>query len=294
MLLIVFESTIYKTLEEKMLIDGNLNSYVLENASIDQKSKFYDSIMNNIEGYSFQIQKPEFFNNRKKSTLYSSDNHSLKKNKATSKNITFEYSTLTKDIFIDHYGAFYTDMPIDDVELIATETSNKVSKNGKSSFPLIEIIYFNILVFIVIILATEIVYIIFTSFNLKIVGLKKSLGFSNFKTLEVLIKEILLTSIVSIFLVVAIRDFVLLLQNRLSFRYVISISIYFSVIFLFNSLLALSTLFCVKSITLKDMINNHSRLLLYYKFITFFKYALIVLLSLTVAKTWEQYQTYKK
>ena len=85
---------------------------------------------------------------------------------------------------MDSVGVFYTDLSIEEINQISVQLSTSISEYVDESIPYSMILELNLLNFIILFIVILIIYCIYTSYSLKKIGIKKSMGFSNLRILH--------------------------------------------------------------------------------------------------------------
>lgn len=82
-----------------------------------------------------------------------------------------------KKIFWIVSGIFYTDLSDDEIDQLATQLSTPIIEYEDTSIPYSMILELNLFNFIILFIVILIIYGIYTSYSLKKIGIKKSMGF---------------------------------------------------------------------------------------------------------------------
>lgn len=253
----IFNTSIYNIYEKNNIAAKNLKGYVLEETSPEVLDRFYTLFT---KEYSYN--KLELINNTLTSTdksvydLYCFPLNSFTQKQPISSSILFQYHELLKEDFLDSVGVFYTDLPNDAIKEIASRLSVAINNFESDSIPYSMVLELNLVNFIILFIVIQIIYCIYTSYSLKKIGIKKSMGFS---TIHILKEQI--TSIIKYYSVVCLVLLLLLntyyaLTNRYASSYLITSVLFFIGVLAINILCVLMTSILIKFVSLEAMIKN--------------------------------------
>lgn len=163
---------------------------------------------------------------------------------------------MQKEDFLDSVGVFYTDLPNDAIKEIASRLSVVINNFESDSIPYSMVLELNLVNFIILFIVIQIIYCIYTSYSLKKIGIKKSMGFS---TIHILKEQI--TNIIKYYSVVCLVLLLLLntyyaLTNRYASSYLITSVLFFIGVLAINILCVLMTSILIKFVSLEAMIKN--------------------------------------
>ena len=163
---------------------------------------------------------------------------------------------MQKEDFLDSVGVFYTDLPTDAIKEIASRLSVAINNFESDSIPYSMVLELNLVNFIILFIVIQIIYCIYTSYSLKKIGIKKSMGFS---TIHILKEQI--TNIIKYYSVVCLVLLLLLntyyaLTNRYASSYLITSVLFFIGVLAINVLCVLMTSILIKFVSLEAMIKN--------------------------------------
>lgn len=163
---------------------------------------------------------------------------------------------MQKEDFLDSVGVFYTDLPNDAIKEIASRLPVAINNFESDSIPYSMILELNLVNFIILFIVIQIIYCIYTSYSLKKIGIKKSMGFS---TIHILKEQI--TNIIKYYSVVCLVLLLLLntyyaLTNRYASSYLITSVLFFIGVLAINILCVLMTSILIKFVSLEAMIKN--------------------------------------
>lgn len=253
----IFNTSIYNIYEKNNIAAKNLKGYVLEETSPEVLNRFYTLFTKE-----YSHNKLELINNTLTSTdksvydLYCFPLNSFTQKQPISSSILFQYHELQKEDFLDSVGVFYTDLPNDAIKEIASRLSVAINNFESDSIPYSMVLELNLVNFIILFIVIQIIYCIYTSYSLKKIGIKKSMGFS---TIHILKEQI--TNIIKYYSVVCLVLLLLLntyyaLTNRYASSYVITSVLFFIEVLAINILCVLMTSILIKFVSLEAMIKN--------------------------------------
>ena len=253
----IFNSSIYNIYEKNNIAADNLSGYVIEETSPETLNQFYSIFTEN-----YPNNKIELINNTLTSTdnsvydLYCYPLDKFEKKQPVSQTIEFKYHELTKEDFLDSVGIFYTDLSDDEIDQLATQLSTPIIEYEDTSIPYSMILELNLFNFIILFIVILIIYGIYTSYSLKKIGIKKSMGFSTLRILkEQIISVAKYYSIVCLALL-AVLNLYYAFTNRFDFTYLIMSIFFFGIVLVVNVLCLLLTSVLIKFVRLEAMIKN--------------------------------------
>ena len=148
---------------------------MITNPEIDKLADFYNEIVKNIDSYRFeQVVNIASETNNTEYDLYCLPLDNFAQKQPITSSMHLNYKELKQDDFIDSTGLFYTDIPFEKLNQIAecSDITIKAATQDKISYSMFFSFY--ALDFIVLFIVLQIVYGIYTSYNLKKIGIKKS------------------------------------------------------------------------------------------------------------------------
>lgn len=253
----IFNTSIYNIYEKNNIAAKDLKGYALEETSPEVLDRFYTIFT---EEYSHN--KLELINNTLTSTdksvyeLYCFPLSSFTKKQPISSSILFQYHELQKEDFLDSVGVFYTDLPNDAIKEIASRLSVAINNFESDSIPYSMVLELNLVNFIILFIVIQIIYCIYTSYSLKKIGIKKSMGFSTIHILkEQIINIIKYYSVVCLVLLLLLNTYYAL-TNRYASSYLITSMLFFIGVLAINILCVLMTSILIKFVSLEAMIKN--------------------------------------
>ena len=291
----IFNSSIYNIYEKNNIAADNLSGYMIEETSPEILNQFYTAF---IEDY--PNNKLEIINNTLTTTdkstydLYCYPLDEFSQKQPVSSTIEFEYYELTIEDFLDSVGIFYTDLSVEEIDQLATQLSTQIIEYEDTSIPYSMILELNLFNFIILFIVILIIYGIYTSYSLKKIGIKKSMGFS---TLRILKEQIL--SIVKYYSIVCLALLALLnlyyaFTNRFDFSYLIMSIFFFGIVLVVNVLCMLLTSVLIKFVRLEAMIKNKTLNKSTNVIVQFIKVAFSVVIAITIISLLQQSGEYMK
>lgn len=291
----IFVTSIYNIYEKNHVVSGSMQGYAIQENDPERFGKFYDEIAASAEGHKVRM----FVNTvtETKKTEYdiyclpfdSSDN----KQPVTS-SMRYNYKELTKDDFTDSTGLFYTDMPEDKINKLAADAGLTLKQIFEESISYSVFFKLFLIDFIVLLAVIEIVYCIYTSYSLKKIGIKKSMGFSNGKILKEQIESAVFWLTACSLATTAVMLVYLLIRNRMSLTFVGFILVYFAAVIVVNVLCILSTSFLVGLVSLEAMVKNKSMNRSMNITAQFIKVLFTILISVTVILVLDNAKDYRE
>lgn len=253
----IFNSSIYNIYEKNNISTNSLVGYSFEDASPETFDKFYSIFMERYSG-----NKLEVIRNTVSSTdksvykFYCYPLEDFDQKQPVSHNIVFEYDELSKEDFLDSAGIFYTDIDAANIEKIAAELSVKITHFENDAIPYSMIFELNLLNFAILLIVIQIIYCIYTSYSLKKIGVKKSLGFSNLRILKEQMTNVCKYYIVIFAIFALLQNFFYVISNRFSSSYLLISILYFAFVLGINLFCILATYFLIDFVSLEAMIKS--------------------------------------
>lgn len=253
----IFNTSIYNIYEKNNIATEKLEGYVLEETSPEILDKFYTIFT---EKYS--QNKLELINNTLTSTdksvydLYCYPLNEFTQKQPISSSILFQYHELQKEDFLDSVGVFYTDLPVNAIKEIASQLSVTINTFENDAIPYSMVLELNLLNFVILFIVLQIIYCIYTSYSLKKIGVKKSMGFSTIHILKEQITSIIKYFSVTCFVLLVLLNLYYALTNRYDFSYLVTIVLFFMGVLTINVLCVLITSILIKFVSLEAMIKN--------------------------------------
>lgn len=253
----IFNTSIYNIYEKNNISSENLKGYVLEETSPEILDKFYTIFT---EEYS--QNKLELINNTLTSTdksvydLYCYPLNKFVQKQPISQSISLQYHELKKEDFLDSVGVFYTDLRADEIKEIASELSVAISDFENEAIPYSMVLKLNLFNFVILYIVLQIIYCIYTSYSLKKIGIKKSMGFSTVHILKEQITSIIKYFVVICSVLICLLNLYYALTNRFEFSYLATSLLFFTIILAINIICVLITSILIKFVSLEAMIKN--------------------------------------
>ena len=253
----IFNSSIYNIYEKNHIASNDLVGYALEETSPETLDKFYSIFM---ERYS--ENKLEIIRNTLSSTeksiykFYCYPFEDFEQKQPISHNIVFEYDKLSREEVLDSVGMFYTDIDAADIEKIASELSVRITRFENDAIPYSMIFELNLLNFVILLIVIQIIYCIYTSYSLKKIGVKKSMGFSNLRILKEQMMNVCKYYVVILSVFVLLQNFYYIISNRFSSSFLLMSMLYFAIVLGINLFCILLTSILIKFVSLEAMIKN--------------------------------------
>lgn len=290
----IFSSSIYQIYEKNNITSKNMSYYAITNSEAEKLADFYNEIVKNIDGYQFeQVVNIVSETNNTEYELYCLPFDSFSKKQPVTSSMHFNYKELKQDDFVDSTGLFYTDIPFEELNKIAksSDLTVKAATQDKISYSMFFSFY--ALDFIVLFIVLQIVYGIYTSYNLKKIGIKKSMGFSKSRILKEQIGNVLiyLSVIEAVFLL--FMSLYYALSKRLSLSFIVLILFYFIGVNLLNTICILNTSILTKLVNIESMIKNKSVNKAMNFTAQIIKIAFVLLISVCVSRVLVQARNYR-
>ena len=291
----IFNSSIYNIYEKNNIAADNLSGYVIEETSPETLNQFYSIFTEN-----YPNNKIELINNTLTTTdnsvydLYCYPLDKFEQKQPVSQTIEFKYHELTKEDFLDSVGIFYTDLSDGEIDQLATQLSTQIIEYEDTSIPYSMILELNLFNFIILFIVILIIYGIYTSYSLKKIGIKKSMGFSTLRILkEQIISVVKYYSIVCLALL-AVLNLYYAFTNRFDFSYLIMGIFFFGIVLIVNVLCMLLTSALIKFVRLEAMIKNKTLNKSTNVIVQFIKVAFSVVIAITIISLLRQSGDYMK
>ena len=253
----IFNTSIYNIYEKNNISSENLKGYVLEETSPEILDKFYTIFT---EEYS--QNKLELINNTLTSTdksvydLYCYPLNEFVQKQPISQSIFLQYHELQKEDFLDSVGVFYTDLRSDEIKEIASQLSVAISDFENEAIPYSMVLKLNLFNFVILYIVLQIIYCIYTSYSLKKIGIKKSMGFSTVHILKEQITSIIKYFVVICSVLICLLNLYYALTNRFEFSYLATSILFFTIVLAINIICVLITSILIKFVSLEAMIKN--------------------------------------
>ena len=291
----IFNSSIYNIYEKNNIAADNLSGYVIEETSPETLNQFYSIFTEN-----YPNNKIELINNTLTSTdnsvydLYCYPLDKFEQKQPVSQTIEFKYHELTKEDFLDSVGIFYTDLSDDEIDQLATQLSTPIIEYEDTSIPYSMILELNLFNFVILFIVILIIYCIYTSYSLKKIGIKKSMGFSTLRILKEQIISVAKYYPIVCLALLAVLNLYYAFTNRFDFSYLIMGIFFFGIVLIVNVLCMLLTSALIKFVRLEAMIKNRTLNKSTNVIVQFIKVAFSVVIAITIISLLQQSGDYMK
>lgn len=285
----IFNSSIYNIYEKNNIAADNLSGYMVEETSPEILNQFYTTFIEN-----YPNNKLEIINNTLTTTdkstydLYCYPLDEFSQKQPVSSAIEFEYYELTIEDFLDSVGIFYTDLSDEEINQLATQLSTQIIEYEDTSIPYSMILELNLFNFIILFIVILIIYGIYTSYSLKKIGIKKSMGFSTLRILKEQILSIVKYYSIVCLILLAILNLYYAFTNRFDFSYLIMSIFFFGIVLVVNVLCLLLTSVLIKFVRLEAMIKNKTLNKSTNVIVQVIKVAFSVVIAITIISLLEQ------
>ena len=291
----IFNSSIYNIYEKNNIAADNLSGYMLEEPSPEILNQFYTIFTEN-----YDDNRLEIINNTLTTTdksaydLYCYPLDKFSQKQPVSQTIEFEYHELTKEDFLDSVGIFYTDLSLEEIDQLSAQLSTQIIKYEDTSIPYSMILELNLFNFVILFIVILIIYCIYTSYSLKKIGIKKSMGFSTLRILKEQILSIAKYYSIVCLALLAVLNLYYAFTNRFDFSYLIMGIFFFGIILIVNVLCMLLTSALIKFVRLEAMIKNKTLNKSTNVIVQFIKVAFSVVIAITIISLLQQSGDYMK
>lgn len=291
----IFNSSIYNIYEKNNIAADNLSGYMLEEPSPEILNQFYTIFTEN-----YDDNRLEIINNTLTTTdrsaydLYCYPLDKFSQKQPVSQTIAFEYHELTKEDFLDSVGIFYTDLSLEEIDQLSAQLSTQIIKYEDTSIPYSMILELNLFNFVILFIVILIIYCIYTSYSLKKIGIKKSMGFSTLRILKEQILSIVKYYFIVCLVLLAALNLYYAFTNRFDFSYLIMGIFFFGIVLIVNVLCMLLTSALIKFVRLEAMIKNKTLNKSTNVIVQFIKVAFSVVIAITIISLLQQSGDYMK
>lgn len=291
----IFNSSIYNIYEKNNIAADNLSGYMLEEPSPEILDQFYTIFTEN-----YDDNRLEIINNTLTTTdksaydLYCYPLDKFSQKQPVSQTIEFEYHELTKEDFLDSVGIFYTDLSLEEIDQLSAQLSTQIIKYEDTSIPYSMILELNLFNFVILFIVILIIYCIYTSYSLKKIGIKKSMGFSTLRILKEQILSIVKYYFIVCLVLLAALNLYYAFANRFDFSYLIMGIFFFGIVLIVNVLCMLLTSALIKFVRLEAMIKNKTLNKSTNVIVQFIKVAFSVVIAITIISLLQQSGDYMK
>lgn len=290
----IFTSSIFQIYEKNNVISNKMSCYALTDIDADKLADFYDSIIENIEGHKFeQAVNTVSETNNTEYDLYCLPFDDFSKRQPITSSIHFNYKELTKDDFIDSTGIFYTDISFETLKGLAEKNDLNVRPTVQDKISYSKFLELYAIDFIVLFIVLQIVYGIYTSYNFKKIGIKKSMGFSKKRILKEQIGRVVIYHLVIELVFIIAMSVYYAFTKTLSLVFLILISAYYIGVNLLNIICIFNTSILINLVTIEAMVKNKSINKAMNIAAQITKIVFIVLISICVSRVFTQAKIYQ-
>lgn len=291
----IFNSSIYNIYEKNNIAADNLSGYMLEEPSPEILNQFYTIFTENYDDNRLDIINNTLTTTDKSAyDLYCYPLDKFSQKQPVSQTIEFEYHELTKEDFLDSVGIFYTDLSLEEIDQLSAQLSTQIIKYEDTSIPYSMILELNLFNFVILFIVILIIYCIYTSYSLKKIGIKKSMGFSTLRILKEQILSIAKYYSIVCLALLAVLNLYYAFTNRFDFSYLIMGIFFFGIVLIVNVLCMLLTSALIKFVRLEAMIKNKTLNKSTNVIVQFIKVAFSVVIAITIISLLQQSGDYMK
>lgn len=291
----IFITSINQIYEKNHIVDRKMTSYIVVDNDVNSMGDLYDELTSKYPKNKLQIIKNTIsgtYNSVYEFYCFPLDQ--TRKRQPATLSIHYKYIELTKDDFTDSSGVFYTNISKDEIDKIASSLNIEINPISPEKIEYSVFFKLCLIDFAILFASIQIVFCVYTSYNLKKIGVKKSMGFSSFTILKEQLREILLSYFcISGSIYVCLLMFYLF-TNRLTLFLVLLLLLYYIVIACVITVLMLNTSFILNMISLEEMIKNKTVNTTMNIIAQSTKILFMLLISLSIIKVANAATEYKK
>lgn len=255
----IFTTSVYNIYEKNHVTSNNMKCYAIQENDPELMGNFFEELSEAVGNHKVmmtvntitQTDKTEY-------DLYCMPFERFSKKQPVTSSLHYNYKELTKDDFTDSTGLFYTDMPDEQIKELASASDLTLKTVLKDTISYGVFFKLYAVDFLVLFAVIQIVYCIYTSYSLKKIGIKKSMGFSNKKIQKEQIANAAFWLAVISAAITVVLSFYLLLNNRFSLTFLAFIVAYFAAVILLNIFCISNTSVLVSMVSLEAMVKNKS------------------------------------
>lgn len=277
----IFNQSVYDIYKLNNLGDTSLEAYMVENSSGSELNELYKAIDSSClsdKACRLQLVKtPISKDNHLVYDIYHSQVEDINKTKSISADTILNYYQLTKEDFVDNNGIFYTNLSLDTLNRLSKKIRINI-KNYNNDIAYGQIIKYNILNFLILIILTQLVLFIYTFTRIKVNAVKKMLGFSKLKMLKASLKNFTFMESIILVVTVCVHLIYYLFIDNVVPRYFYLLLVFLGLIILINVVMLLFTQISLRFIDINLMIKNK----VYSNRLNYFLYAVKILLILSI------------
>ena len=255
----IFFTSINQIYEKNHLVSSDMNAYVVTNSDVDSMSLLFDELTANLSNDKIQIIKntiSETYNSTYE--FYCLPLDTIRKRQPATLSMHYKYMNLEKDDFIDSSGLFYTSMDKEKIKQIASSVGIEIETVIPEKISYSVFLELCLTDFIILFAVIQIVFCIYTSYSIKKIGIKKSMGYSTFSILKEQIMNVIHSYFCISGLILAFIFIFLIITNRITLFLLLFLISYYIIIACIITILILNTSFIFNMISLEEMIKNKS------------------------------------
>lgn len=253
----IFNKSIFEIYTLNNFGDPSLNKYSISMKSdltSDKLENLYDYLINN-ENKIQVIKMPISNTNELIFKIYNSDDSNVNKLKGISDNV-FEYYQLTKNEFIDSTGFFYSNISKSEFNTIHDELGIDILEENKEYISYKRIITDNLINFIILIVLSQTVILVYTLTRGKVNAIKKMLGHSSIKIINSILNDFVKIEGIIFISVVIINSLYYILHGKFSLLYIKFLMLFLLCIIAINILMLLLTQISIKRLDINSAVKN--------------------------------------
>ena len=291
----IFNTSIYSIYEKNHVANEELAGYVIVGASPEILDDFYTLFMEYNSGNKLEIVNNAISStNQSEYDIYCYPINKFKQKQPISQSILFRYHELEREDYLDSVGIFYSDLTDDEISEMSSRLSVSINNYEDESIPYSMILQLSFMNYVILFIVIQTIYCIYTSYSMKKIGIKKSMGFS---TLHILKEQII--RVAKIFVLGYLFIFILLnlyyvFTNRYDFSYIAFSLIYFGIVLIINIISVLNTSIMFRLISLESMIKNKTLNNSVNMIVQVVKVGLSVIIAVTIIMLLKHVDSYKR
>lgn len=291
----IFTSSIFQIYEKNHVTSDSMKCYALTNTDSNKLASFYDEIVRKIEHYSFeQTINTVSETNNTEYILYCYPFEKFTQKQPITSSIHFKYDVLGKDDFVDSTGLFYSDMPFETLDLIAKNNGLILKSVIKDRISYSTFLNYYMVDFVILFIVIQIVYGIYTSYNMKKIGIKKSMGFPEGKVIKEQIGIAICYLAIAELCFILVMSIYYIYNKSLSIAFLRYLILYYIGVNIINVICILNTMVVTKFVTMESMVKKHSLNKAMSVAAQTIKILFVLLISISVSRVLIQAEIYKK
>lgn len=292
----IFNKSLFDIYELNNMGDSSLKAYSVEDFSGNEMNELYQGletacIKSNDCGLQL-VKTPVSKHDQFVYEIYHSDIDSISQPKSISNDTVLNYYPLTKEEFIDNNGVFYTDLPQNELTQISEKAGLSV-KPYNNDIAYSQVINYNLLNFVILLLLTQLVLFIYTFTRIKINAIKKMMGYSSLKMVSDSLRNFLYMESLAVGVTLIIHLAYYVAMQSVVPRYFALLTAFLVVVTIINVLLLLITQISLRFIDISSMLKNkvYSNRLNYVLY--GIKILLILAITLSISSFYSNYKDYQ-